>query len=120
VGASPFPRNLKGDRHEGRIEKLYSNAMVRLSNVSDKDFLKYIVHKMTVWYTRFPPKADPDRKDDDEESRTMARDQPTIAWLGKERAWICLERTTREINTLCSACCLQCSLVVRPGIVCGI
>ena len=56
VGASPFPK--KGDRHEGRIEKLYSNAMVRLSNVSDKDFLKYIVRKMT---RGFRPKADPDR-----------------------------------------------------------
>jgi hypothetical protein len=67
VGASPFPK--KGDRHEGRIEKLYANAMVRLSNVSDKDFLKYIVRKMTAWYKRFPPDADRknDTDDDDEQ-----------------------------------------------------
>jgi hypothetical protein len=40
-----------------------------LSNVSDKDFLKYIVRKMTAWYKRFPPDADRknDTDDDDEQ-----------------------------------------------------
>ena len=60
LGAAPFPRILKDPRLDARVDKFYANAMIRLSKVSDKDFVRYIERKMLAWYRRFPPKDDPD------------------------------------------------------------
>jgi hypothetical protein len=60
LGAAPFPRILKDPQLDTRVDMFYANAMVRLSKVSDKDFVKYIERKMVAWYWRFPFKDDPD------------------------------------------------------------
>jgi hypothetical protein len=48
LGTAPFPRILKDPRLDARVDKFYASAMTRLSKVADKDFLKYIEHKMAA------------------------------------------------------------------------
>jgi hypothetical protein len=71
LGASPFPRILKDPRLDARVDKFYANAMIRLSKVSDKDFVRYIERKMLAWYRRFPPKDDPEKEKTKEADASM-------------------------------------------------
>jgi hypothetical protein len=63
---------LKDPRLDARVDKFYANAMIRLSKVSDKDFVGYIERKMLAWYRQFPPKDDPDNGEREKTKKTDA------------------------------------------------
>jgi hypothetical protein len=50
VQSQSSPRILKDPLLDARVDKFYVNAMVHLSQVSDKYFVEYIERKMLAWY----------------------------------------------------------------------
>jgi hypothetical protein len=54
-GVSPFLQT-QDSPVDARVEVLYRDTMEKLDEVFDEACIKYVAHKMLVWYTKFPPK----------------------------------------------------------------
>jgi len=56
LGTSCFVRSLD-PRVEGRLDRLYANAIKKLSEVKDAPFSQYLCRKWAEWHRRFPIKV---------------------------------------------------------------